>query len=205
MFFKSVKTKNTQPNNSRGFSLVELLVSVSIFAVIITMTVGTLLVLIDANAKAQNMEEVMTNLSFALDHMTREIRTGRSYYCAGTDEVSGLSDFDTQDCSNGGVYLSLVEGGESITGSDTRLDFRFNQNQGTIDRRVGEGSWFPLTSTAVTITDATFYVSDTDTAADGDATQANVTIFISGHVGALATVDTSFALQTSITKRILDI
>lgn len=188
-----------------GFTLVELLVSVSIFAVIITMTVGTLLVLIDANAKAQNMEEVMTNLSFALDHMTREIRTGRSYYCAGTDQVSGLTDFDTQDCANGGTYLSIVEGGESITGSETRLDFRFNQTNGTIDRRIGEGQWFPLTATAVNITEATFYVTDTDTAADGDDTQANVTIYITGNVGALATVDSSFSLETSITKRILDI
>ncbi|MEL6804355.1 MAG: type II secretion system protein, partial [Bacteroidota bacterium] len=83
----------------RGFSLIELLVSVSIYIVVITMAVGTLLVLIDANAKAQNMQDVMTNLTFAIDSMTREVRTGRGYYCSDTDPGVSLSEFAVNDCA----------------------------------------------------------------------------------------------------------
>lgn len=194
--------KNTK---NLGFSLIELLVSLSIFTIVVTMSVGCLLVLIDANAKAQNMQQVMTNITFALDSIAREVRTGSSFHCSygGSD----VDEFETQDCVNGG-YLSLVEGGSSLTGgsSDSRIYYRYNSSDMTADRRVGtNGTWFPLTSADVTVTDMSFYVYNSDTGVDGDDKQAYVTIYIAGHAGELETVDSSFAVQTTVAKRILDI
>jgi len=192
-----------------GFTLVELLVSISIYAIVITMAVGSLMVLIDANAKAQNMQEAITNLTFALDSMTREIRTGRSFYCATNDPGASIpesDEFDTQDCDNGGSYFSIVEGGQSLTeDSDGRVAYRYNSTDQTIDRRVSGGNWFPITSPDVDISEGVFHVSDTDTGSDGDASQAYVTIYITGSAGELESVDTSFDIETTIVKRILDI
>jgi len=194
--------KNSQ---NFGFSLIELMVSLSIFTIVVTMSVGSLLVLIDANAKAQNMQQVMTNITFALDSIAREVRTGSGFYCSNTS--TSLDEFTTQDCMNG-EYLSLVEGGSSLTGgaSDSRIYFRYNSSDKTVDRRIGSsGTWFPLTSAEITVTDMSFYVYNSESGAEGNDKQAYVTIFIEGHAGQLESVDTSFAMQTTVAKRILDI
>ncbi len=189
-----------------GFTLVELLVSLTLFTAVITISMGSLLVVIDANAKAQNMQEVMTNLTFALDSMTREIRTGSGYYCDSTIST-GLEETDVRDCTNEQA-ISIVEGGVSLTeGGNKRIAYQLNG--GTIERRIGSGSWVPLTSDAVTITTMNFTVTGSEkfnvVDGTGDTTPPTVTLFISGSAGELETVDTSFSLQTTITKRLLDI
>ena len=67
----------------------------------------------------------------------------------------------------------------------------------------------PLTSDAVTITTMNFTVTGSEkfnvVDGTGDTTPPTVTLFISGSAGELETVDTSFSLQTTITKRLLDI
>ncbi len=190
----------------KGFTLVELLVSVALFTVVMTMSVGCLLVLIDANARAQNMQQVMTNISFALDSMTREIRTGRSFYCANYDIDGDLPETSIRDC-NGAYYLSIVEGGESLTDGDdnSRITFRYNNVDQTVERRIGESAWYPITSPGVTITDMYFYVTDTALGRNDNERQANVTIYIEGYSGELETTESSFAIETTITKRVLDI
>lgn len=187
-----------------GFSLIELLVSLTLFMAVITMGVGTLLVLIDANSRAQNMQEVMTNLTFALDSMTREIRTGRGYFCE-TDPNTGRGEDATQDCT-GGRGISIVEGGESLTEGtgSSRIGYRLSGSR--IERKVGDGAWQPLTSDMVTIDAMHFTVRNTATFLEnGDRLPPYVTIFIEGSAGELASVDTSFSVQTTVTKRLLDI
>lgn len=193
---------------SQGFSLIELLVSVAIFAIVVTMSIGALMVVIDANAKAQNMQEVMVGLTFVMDSISREVRTGEGFYCSDTEPSGTLDEQSTRDCASGGVYLSLVEGdvSSSLVGTgEPRITYWFNQALGRIDRRVGNGSFYPITSEAVTVTDARFYVSDSDGALDGDVKQANATIYMAGEAGAISSADTSFQLQTTVAKRILDI
>ena len=197
---------NTQSlQKSRGFSLIELLVSISLFTIVLTVAVGGLLVLIDANARAQNMQQVMTELSFAIDSISREVRTGRGLYCSNTEPSQSLSETTVRDC-NGSVYLSVVEGGESLTGgqSSKRITFHYDSANEQVRRRVGDGDWFPLTADDVHITEMFFYVSDSDTGASGNEVQANATIYIEGYVGEKATVDSSFSLQTTISRRIID-
>ena len=204
-------TKKPDPSfqkGSAGFSLVELLVSIAIFAMVITMAVGTLMVLVDANAKAQNMQEVLINMNFAVDSITREVRTGRSFYCTSNESsLDSLDNFDNQDCPGGNTILSIVEGGTSLSGgtSGGRVAYRFNNSEATIERRIGTAAWLPITSSNVTITSARFFVTDSNSALDGDDQQANVTIYIEGFAGALLNVDSHFDLQTTITRRVLDI
>ena len=144
-------------SSQSGFTLIELLVSVALFTIVMLLAVGCLLVLVEANARAQNIQQVMTNIRFALDSMTREIHTGRGFYCANS-EIDGDLDQDmVQDCT-GGTNLSIVEGGESLTGGadNSRISFRFNSALGRAERRVGNDDWYPLTAPGVTITDMYF-------------------------------------------------
>ncbi len=72
-------------HTQRGFTLIEMIVSLGIFSIVSTMTVGSLLVLISGNQQLQGEQNAMTNLAFAIDSMTREMRTGSSYVCVGQD------------------------------------------------------------------------------------------------------------------------
>ena len=134
-----------------GFTLIEMIVSLGVFSVVVTIAVGALLILIAANRQLQDEQTILGNLAFALDSMTREIRTGTQYYChssnstisSGDDRIfndsndldSVLADTDTQDCSGGRSPdshefqgVAFIEGGNSITGASAdRILYYFHQ------------------------------------------------------------------------------
>ena len=68
--------KNTA-HKSLGFSLIEMMVAVSIFVVVAMVAMGSILTIVDANRKAQALKVVMDNLNYALETMTRTIKTGK--------------------------------------------------------------------------------------------------------------------------------
>lgn len=207
MLSKNLLAKKQRVAN-RGFSLVELLVSLALFIVVLTMAVGSLLVLINANAKAQNIQSAVSNVQFALDSMAREIRTGSAYYCSTSASTNMVGGYDqTSDC-NKGLYLSIIEGGESLTsgGQNGRLAYRYNSALHNIERKIGNGSWVALTDPGVSINALHFNVANSLVGLQsGSPRQANVTIYISGSVAGVANTDTSFTLQTTVTKRVIDL
>ena len=193
-----------------GFSLIELLVALSIFTIVITMAVGTLLVLIDANGKAQNIQTTMTNLNFALDSMTREIRTGNNYICLTRTGLPSTVQSETAtpvDCSSGN-FLSIIEGGSSLTAGSgsSRIEYMLHDN--SLYRRVGDATepWLAITSSDITIETLEFVVSGSRSYNDSaNEEQPLVSIFIAGEAGELEAVDTSFELQTTVAQRLLDV
>ena len=58
-----------------------MIVSLALFATVSTVAVGSLLVLIDNNRELRGEQSLITNVSFALDMMARDIRTGYDYVC----------------------------------------------------------------------------------------------------------------------------
>lgn len=210
--------KNTQ---QQGFSLVELLVSISIFTAVMTMSVGTLLVLIDANAKAQNIQTVMTNITFALDSMTREIRTGSKYYCRtyntfASIPVTSIAEHLANNCIGGHNFISIVEGGTSQASdanltnsvSGNRIEYYFDDSydgRGAILRRLGDGVWLPITPTTVEIDEVDIVTTGTGSFASGDTEQPTVSIILRGSAGIFADTDAAYVIQTTISQRLLDI
>ena len=220
---------HTSSRKESGFSLIEMIVSLGIFSVIVTTAVGALLVLISTNQKLQGEQSVMTNLSFALDSMTREIRTGYNYYCDstyGAEATGGPNNFfnddnsqeeiigtDTLDCDrtteNQGHRvqgLSFYEGGNSVIGagsSDRRILYYYDAEAQTIKRRVGDSAAQSIISSGLVITDAEFLVTGTSPQSSGNnIVQPTVTISIEAReVGE----DKVYRLQTTVTQRILDL
>ena len=197
-----------QSRTTSGFTLIEMIVSLGVFSVVVTIAVGALLVLIAANRQLQDEQSILSNLAFALDSMTREIRTGTQYYCESHNNNTGtpgrifnpsydidaqLPPDDVQDCYDGRSPnshrfqgVAFVEGGDSITGaSANRILYFFDQNDNTIYRRVGgttgADSIQPIVSDGIFIINAEFFVSGSAPLLDGppaDQQQATVTISI---------------------------
>ena len=72
----------------RGFTLVEMIVSLMIFSIVAVVALAALVKIIDANNKAQTIQAAVTSLSFSLDAMSREIRTGSNIYCVNSNDGS---------------------------------------------------------------------------------------------------------------------
>lgn len=222
-----MKRKHTP---SFGFTLVEMIVSLGVFSVVVTTAVGAILVLISTNQQLQAEQSVMTNLAFALDTMTREMRTGFNYYCdqranyaaggpnniftAGNDH-EGILDDSTNDCANGRSPathelqgVSFFEGGDSLTGTVTgarRIAYFFDEVNHTIMRRVGNDDPQSIVSSGLVIQNAEFYVTGSATQTSGANTeQPTITIYIEAQEIDDPTAKTYY-LQTTVTQRILDL
>ena len=220
--FHSLPVSVSFKRSQAGFSLIEMIVSLGLFSVVATVAVGSFLVILAANKQLQTEQSVLTNLSFAIDGMSREIRTGTNYYCvagnqldvfanANLDTLHGSS---TRDCAAGRnttlTYhgISFVEGGSSITGaSASRIAYFFNANDKQLYRKVGDQLPQPLLASGVDIKEANFYVTGTDKVRDGDldTNQPTVSIYISATENALDENAKVHHLHTTVTQRALDI
>ena len=207
-----------------GFTLIEMIVSLGLFSIVVTISVGALLVLVATNQQLQGEQSVMTNLSFALDSMTREIRTGTSYYCDWSVNDNGVFNLnsnvdeehgdETQDCANGNpdpqanhfVGLSFKEGGDSITRNSQRILYYYDQSKGKIFRKTGSDAPQSITSSGIFVTDFDFFVSGSDplSSSNTQRDQASVTIFIEAAETSAAN-EKPYYVQTTISQRTLDL
>ncbi len=180
----------------KGFSLIEVIVSIALFAVILTASLGSLLVIIDVNRQTKAIKLVVNNLNLAMEGMSRELRVG-SNICATDNE-----DFDpTPSCntSAGGqdsVYFTTDVG-------QTSSRFRLNNN--SIERRIGSaGTSLALTGSDVVVDDMLFFVRGVgETGAQADI-QPSVLIVIAGHVQQADQI-VDFNLQTVVSQRKLEL
>lgn len=167
----------------KGFTLIEMVVSIFIFSVVMVIATGALVTILGANRKAQAVKAVMNNLNFALDSMTRAIRVGTDYDC-------GTPSCDTV----GSSQLSFIDtDGDDIT-------YRLNASTDRIERSVNGGTFSPLTSPGVAVERLMFYA---DGESGSDNMQPRVLIVVGGEAGETKT-RTRFDLQTLISQRILD-
>jgi prepilin-type N-terminal cleavage/methylation domain-containing protein len=204
-------TAQTRTRYTRGFSLIEVLVSLSIFTVVVVISIGALMVLIEANARAQNTQSVMTNLTFALDSITREIRTGSDYFCGDTNDLPAGGEA-TANCMNGGAALSFNEGGQSLTENAATRRIAIRVLDGMLQRRLGTGDgdgnvnenedWTPITSPDITIRHLEFFVSG---ATRRDGNSPTVTIYLEGVAGEDDGSQAEFDIQATVVQQLLDI
>lgn len=168
---------------SRGYTLIELIVAVGLFALVMTLVSGAYIVMIGLTERAQGTATGIDNLSFALETMTRSIRTGMDYSCGGGG-----------DCLNGGTTFSFTNSrGVPVT---------YSLAGTTIQQSVNNVTSI-LTDPSVNISTLSFFVSGT-TPGDDDY-QPYVTIIVSGTVSSGKGETESFTVETGATMRIPDL
>jgi hypothetical protein len=147
----------------------------------------------------------MTSLNFAMDSMTREIRTGTRYYC--DDDPADAESGDTKNCPNGKSGMSFIESGSSLSdgSSGGRISYYIDNatGQNQLMRQVGTES-VKMLSSDVILKDVQFFVSGAGSLLDSnDTKQPTVTVIIE----AQDPNDTTkvYTLETTVTQRELDI
>lgn len=182
---------------TRGFSLVEMIVSVALFAVVMLISMGALLTLIDATRKARALESVMNNLNITLDSMVRSIRQGTEFNCASTAVPAGSGD-----CPAGAVLFSFAPYSAAPVTHSQRWTYEY-ANGRIYKSETGGSNAVPITAPEVVITDMDFYVVGTQR---GDTVQPKVVVVVKGRTGEVGQrTSSTFYIQATAVQRVLDI
>lgn len=107
---------------NRGFTLVEMIVSLALFSVVAVIAIGALLKVIDANNKAQSIQSSVTNLNFALESMSRDLRTGTSIQCLSSVPTSDTLSGNTSACAIGSSKVIAFYSARTNTNDNPACD-----------------------------------------------------------------------------------
>jgi len=177
----------------KGFTLIELMVSISIFVVVMTISMGSIVGVFDANRKSRSLKTVLNNLNIAVESMSKEMRFGTNYHCEGPATAPNAPLTTPQNCTFGGDLLSF------LSSDDVQITYKINGS--TIEKQVGAGEFIALTAPEIIIDNLTFYAFGTTV---GDTLQPKVIIKIDGHSGTTKG-RSDFTLQTLVSQRALDL
>lgn len=171
-------------SSKKGFTLIEIIVAVSIFAIVMSMSLTAILGVFDANRKAKSMKTVITNLNLAIDSMSRELRYGKNYHCGTTGTLTS-----PQNCAGGDNFITFL--------NSDGTQVAYQQNGTALEKQTGSGSFLTLTSPDTLIDSLTFYTLGAGTA---DTLQPKVVIRIKGHASTTKE-RTDFTIETMASQR----
>jgi prepilin-type N-terminal cleavage/methylation domain-containing protein len=178
----------------KGFTLVELLIAMAIFMVIVTISMGSIISILDAGRKARALKSVMTNLNFTFETLSRDLKFGRSYYCG----VATGQTWTPQNCTGSGA--SPESAITFVTSEGVPTIYRLNGTQ--LEKSTDYGATYVgITSPEIVIEDVKFFVFGSGT---GDDAQPRVLILVRGYAGGKPTAQSRFVLQTTISQRGVD-
>jgi prepilin-type N-terminal cleavage/methylation domain-containing protein len=171
----------------RGYTLLEMIVAIGIFSIVMLAATGAYLTLIDLDSQARAVNDIVSNLSFAVDSMARSVRTGTNYACTpGPNNTSGTChqlDFTDENgrsityrLSNGQIYQDTVTGGVT--------------------------THYTITDPSITVSTLTFYVRGVGTS---DSLQPQTTFLISGTIAAGQGKTIDFSIEGAGTERFLEL
>jgi len=219
MQYITYNTKHLKKNLKRGgYTLIETLIAVALFIIVVTIGMGALL---NANAlynKSKNMRSIMDNLSFTMEDMSRNLRTGENYQCfdashGGVPSLATTHISYPRSCANGwAIAFEPANGDTSTYGKANADQWVYTISSGAIYKSTNggaTGSFVQLTPKEVVIdaTASSFSVLGAESPSSGDYQQPFVTIHLVGKItyGTNNNVVTPFSLQTSVSQRQTDI
>lgn len=213
--------------DSKGFTLLETLVSVSVFTIVITIGLSSLLNANLLDRKSKDLRSIIDNLSFIMEDISRNIRVGTHYNCYDSynpwDNNAfipgvGVSGIETpRSCLGavgGGVEAIAFEPSDGIAG-DPLDQWVYKLENGNIYKSEDGGNptgFLELNKPGeVIINDfSTFAVAGAEDPppigicnTSSDCQQPLIMIKISGYINYKGT-QTPFALQNTISQRFGD-
>lgn len=172
----------------RGYTLLELIVSVGIFSLIMLAVSSAYLTLIKLDRETRAVNDIINNLSFAVDSLGREMRTGHSYDCNPATPAT------LDNCTSGGGSFAFTDSnGRSV---------EYELSNGQIVATIDSGAPFALTDPRIVISDLTFYVRG---AQSGDGIQPQTILVIQGDVYINPTRSVGTSVEVTATQRLLDL
>ena len=181
--------KHKKLDKQNGYTIIETMIAVSIFLVVIMVGMSALLNADLIHKKSGDMRSIMDNLSFVMEDISRNLRTGYSYHCIDDGNLNAI---EPRSCLSGNGISFKSDAGDRIKyiiGSD-------------IQKSMAGGSYVELTSPEIVIDPSSHF---TVVGAElSDTLQPFVTIKLVGKI-TYRSIETPFSLQTSVSQRSLDV
>lgn len=190
--------------NSKGFTLIEMIVSIGLFTIVMFIATSAFLAVVNADRKSRSVRIAADNLNLSLEDMQRRIKTGLNYYCGTSASLTMVLDCPG---ATSAISFSFLE-----QDGQTRTIYTYDPTAKAIYRESSGVSvlYYPgekvrVTAPEISINSVKFIVkgSTPGVIADGgDSVQAYVTIVINGSIA--GATPTNFNIQTMITQRNYD-
>lgn len=192
-----------------GYTIIETMIAISLFIIIIMAGMGALLNANLLHRKSQSMRSIMDNLSFIMDDVSKNLRTGYSYRCInnGADFGTAVVSTPLSGSSCWGVAFEYQNGVTGNSADQWVYYIGLYGGKNGIFKSVDGGSTFTqLTSDEIIIdtTASSFSVLGALPPSSLDNQQPFITIKLVGKITVDA-VDSPFSLQTSVSQRAVDI
>jgi prepilin-type N-terminal cleavage/methylation domain-containing protein len=207
-------------NRQRGFTLIEIIVSLGIFSVVAVIAVGALVRITSANRQAQAIQGGVNNVSFVLDSMSRELRVASNIVCIrGVDLLAGNagSPCDNTGTQSGGAtgddvkitFTSAIVDSSGVNLTYAYLIHRQSDSVATIykaeetsaGQSINSGAssaqFYPVTADSVRITSYSV-----GTLGSVDYPYRWMFVRLQGYVGIKVKEQAVFDVQTSISQRV---
>jgi len=177
---------------NKSFTLIEILVSITIFTFLIMAALGIYITAITKHRQALRSQVVNEDLNYATELIYRDIKDSylKAYcetaFCGNektiyldhpTKKITGDNDGDgTDDCvEKGGIDCRNCSSGDKFS-CECCLQYRFNSSTRQIEiKGIGDSDFVPLTSSRVNIENVNFLIS---TGAGDTQKQPRITILI---------------------------
>lgn len=153
-----------------------------------TVSMGSILAVFDANRKSQSIKTVLTNLNLVVESLSKEMRYSTNYHCGPSGDLAL-----PQNCPTGDSLVSFL--------TNDGIQIAYRKSGGAIEKSVdGGASYVAVTAPEILIDDLTFFVLGAGTA---NSLQPKILLKIRGRAGA-AEGESQFTIQTLISQRSLD-
>ncbi len=173
---------NKKQNNKRGFTIVEMVVAVTIFSVVVVIAIGSFLAVLTANTKSLGVKNIQQDARYIMDQIAHDVRSGTIDYVNHDDKLSTL-------------HIVLRDG--------SRVEYSFvvlgsEDGAGNIFYKDANGNSTKINSDKVDIIDMKFAVYP-NSSSELSSEQPRVTI-----IGVFQSKDDAksrFRVQTSVVSR----
>ncbi len=202
-----MKIKNCKIKNYKnGYTIIETMIAISLFLVVIISGMGSLLNANFLHRKSQDMRSIMDSLSFAMEDMSRSLRTGYTYHCINNSILSPEYLSNAFSCDKGwGIAFESSPSGDTLDNTDQWV---YYISEGKLWKKSVAGAYelsnfVQLTPDEIFINySSSFSVLGAEPIPE-DSQQPFVIIRL---VGTITTkgVTTPFSLETAVSQRLLD-
>jgi len=204
------RTYNQIGKSQAGLTLIEMIVSVAIFATVAFVASSALVSVVGEAQRSSANQEAVNNLNVAMSDMARSLRTGFYYSCKTDGPFIRGSQNNCSD-GTGASADSMVFIDADRNGVGYKLKNDEIKKATDTDCKPGDcnpfsggsdDTTYPITAPNITVDNLTFRVSGAN--GSQDSVQSTVLITVEGTAGDLDTATTTFRLQTTATKRLLN-
>ena len=176
----------------KGFLLIELMVSMSVFTVIMLIVAGSIISVLDANSRNQNKKIALDNLNYVIESMSRDIRYGTTYRCSMSGDLN-----QPLNCATGFYAFAFKDSNNN--------NIIYTSSSNKIIRSINGGSWQDVTSNQEIIIEGLYFRVVGALPYGSDYLQPMVIVNVSGYVGSEVNTRSYFDLQFTVSQRKLDI